>query len=384
MTRRIVFIAGFAIFAMFFGAGNLIFPLSVGAHSGDHTGLAALGFLISGVLIPFLGLYVTVLYRGDYMRFMRTVGYWPGFVIAFCVLFLLCIVVATPRCGILAFSTFLPLIPALKAYGFIFYMIFFGLLYLACLKKEKVVGLLGAVLSPLKLGTIFLLMILGMVFKAHFIHFHVQGETIFWHALTLGYGTMDLLAAFFFGSFVYRYVVVKMHEADKPESHQRRVVLYASCLGALLIAVIYFCFIFVSHRYAGRLIHLPTAELVGALAHIIFGEYGGLFVALCVGLACFTTAIALSSVAIEFFYRHVFMKRLRYHTVTVAVVGVIFLISLLGFDRIMGFATPILSVLYPALLVLSVANIVRMKTNIAWLSYLFYPALLISIYFTIV
>ncbi|MEM9242954.1 MAG: branched-chain amino acid transport system II carrier protein, partial [Pseudomonadota bacterium] len=111
-TLSITIIVGFAIFAMFFGAGNLIYPLSVGAHSGPNVLFGLLGFLIAGIIIPLLGLFAISLYHGNYKHFFAQIGRVPGFIVALLVIILLGIFVATPRCSFISFGTLTPIFPS--------------------------------------------------------------------------------------------------------------------------------------------------------------------------------------------------------------------------------------------------------------------------------
>ncbi len=77
--NKVIITTGMALFAMFFGAGNILFPLFLGANAGQNIVITALGFLIAGVGVPFLGLIATSLYQGNYHNFFARLGKMPGF-----------------------------------------------------------------------------------------------------------------------------------------------------------------------------------------------------------------------------------------------------------------------------------------------------------------
>jgi len=156
---RLVIITGGVIFAMFFGAGNLVFPLDVGVQSGQHINLAIIGFFLSGILIPLLGLYVISIYHGNYMHFFSHLGKIPGFIVSTLIIVIIGLVVGTPRCGLLSYNTFTPLFPSLVEHRALFNIFFFAGVYLVSIKQNCVVDVLGWVLSPIKLAVLFVLII---------------------------------------------------------------------------------------------------------------------------------------------------------------------------------------------------------------------------------
>ncbi|MCP4475250.1 MAG: hypothetical protein GY821_11940 [Gammaproteobacteria bacterium] len=133
-SKFLPFSVGFALFAMFFGAGNLVFPLAIGVHAGDNVIIAMAGFLLSGVVMPLFGLLAIILYDGSYMRFLANLGRCPAFVVAAIMVFLLGILVITPRTALVSYNTFIPLFPWLANHRFLFGAIFFIAVYLVSLK----------------------------------------------------------------------------------------------------------------------------------------------------------------------------------------------------------------------------------------------------------
>src|ERR1700730_16757905 len=96
---------GLAMFSMFFGAGNIVFPLALGQIAQDKNFYAILGMLITAVGVPFLGLIAMTLFDGDYKRFFGRIGKVPGFIVAACIMGLIGPFGAIPRCIALSYST---------------------------------------------------------------------------------------------------------------------------------------------------------------------------------------------------------------------------------------------------------------------------------------
>lgn len=381
-TLSITIIVGFAIFAMFFGAGNLIYPLSVGAHSGPNVLFGLLGFLIAGIIIPLLGLFAISLYHGNYKHFFAQIGRVPGFIVALLVIILLGIFVATPRCSFISFGTLTPIFPSLSHHTMLFNLVFFIMIYLISMKQNRIVDALGWVLSPMKLSVLFILIILGVGTTHHPFHPAQASSHIstFTHALKAGYGTMDLLAAFFFCAFVHRTIQYKLQKHNyNSDKLERRLTIYACLIGACLLAIVYGSFILISNFHAGNLQHIATQELIGSLSLLLLHEAGGIFVAVCVTLACFSTAIALTSVTVEFIQTQILRHRFSYHQILLPTIVIVFIISNLGFDLIMKIAIPILSTLYPPLLGLTIGNIIYKLKGWNIGLYLFYITLIVVI-----
>ena len=358
---RLVIITGGVIFGMFFGAGNLVFPLDAGVKSAQHINLAIIGFFLSGILIPVLGLYVISIYHGNYMHFFSHLGKIPGLIISTLIIIIIGLVVGTPRCGLLSYNTFLPLFSSLEGHRVLFNIIFFAGVYLVSIKQTCIVDILGWILSPLKLAALFILIIFGIITQPHPLELTtpIPAAAIFYHALEAGYSTMDLFGAIFFCAFIHRSIRYKLSKKQELNSDrtESRLTLYACFLGALLLMLVYSFFILIANYHAVDLQHVQTQNLIGELSILLLHEAGSLFVAICVGIACFSTAVAINAVTIEFIHTHLFRNRLPYHLVLLTVICIVFLLSTLGFTRLMKIIIPVLNVLYPALVGLTIGNI---------------------------
>jgi len=376
-TKRLVFSVGFAMFAMFFGAGNLVFPLSVGAHSGDHLALGVLGFALTGVLVPFAGLFAISLYKGDYLEFLAPIGEIPAVIVAFLLIVIMGLLVGAPRTSALSYGTFQPFLPHKDNLLYVFNAVFFGLIFLACLKQNKVVDLLGYVLSPIKLFVLIVVISLGFIVAPHFAYFHTGPVHVFKSAITSGYGTMDLLASFFFCAFVYKFIEFKT--MNDPEADHVKLTLISSLIGAGLLMSIYLGFIVVANRHAASLQGIPTQSLIGAVAKVLIDQGAGIFIALVVTLACFSTALALAAVTTDFFRDRVFQGIVPHKVVLSVVILITYLVSNLGFAEIMRLALPVLSILYPALIVLTITNLLAKFTKLRLSKWGFYIALILAI-----
>ncbi len=360
---RIALTTGLALFAMFFGAGNLVFPLALGSQAGSHLFISWLGFMIAGVGLPFLGLFALSLYGGNYWHFFDVLGKYLSFAVVTFIILILGPLFAAPRTEDITFSTLEPFLPSYIGNNIISVGYFLIILILSY-KHTSVVDLIGRVLSPLKLIAFVTLIVASLITANALLPATQPAIHIFTNSLSVGYGTMDMLAAFFFGSIAYQSVVHKCAKLGA-DGHKLVVpiILKACLIGAFFIGLIYTGFMLSAATHAADLYNVSMPALINRLSHLVLGQFGALFVCLCVTVACLTTATALTVVSTHFFYKTLFRHKLPHIVCLLIVLAIMYMMSILGFNKIMAIATPILNYLYPALIVLCVWNIAKKLRN---------------------
>ncbi len=355
-TTPSIFSTGLAMFCMFFGAGNVIFPLAIGQYAQDNNFYAILGLLITAVGVPFLGLISMTLFNGNYKHFFERIGKVPGFIIALAIMGLIGPFGATPRCIALSYSTVVQYFPWVDV------KIFTGLcclLIFACTyNKTTLVNLLGKIFTPFLILSLGIIIVMGLWYATGAPESSLSASTVFLEGLNEGYQTMDLVAAFFFSS-----VVISCLEPNaKPGDHKnyKKMVflsLKASAVGAFLLSLAYIGFCLVASNYSVHLNGVPKDRLIGALSHIILGPSAGIVAIATVALACLTTAMALASVFADFLSKEVTLSKLGYVPCLVITLVITYFIATLEFAGIAAFLVPILQIAYPALITLSGLNI---------------------------
>lgn len=345
---------GLAMFSMFFGAGNIIFPLAIGHYAQDQTIFAILGLLITAVLIPFAGLIAIILYDGDYHKFFRTIGNVPGLIVATMIITLLGPLGSTPRCIALAYSTLKMSIPDLSLIPFSAASCL--LIFLFTLRRNKIIDLLGYILTPILLISLSIIVVTGLFYPGDAQPDEMSGSTAFIHGLKEGYNTMDLLAAFFFSSMILTSLKNNLPDNGKPQLIFLNA-LKASAIGAFLLALSYIGFSFVASMHSHSLEIQGIDQLLAGITLKILGPLAGFIVSLTIAITCLTTAIALSSAFAQFFQMTICKEKIRYETALLASVCATFFVSTLEFQGISAFLGPILELLYPALIVLTFVNI---------------------------
>ncbi|CUI16968.1 putative branched-chain amino acid transport system II carrier protein [Candidatus Protochlamydia naegleriophila] len=346
---------GLAMFSMFFGAGNVVFPLVIGQVARQETPYAIAGLLLTAVGVPFLGLLAIFLFQGSYQRFFARLGRIPGFLLSAAIMLLIGPFGGLPRCIALSHATLKLSIPSLSFGAF---SVAACLLIFACtVKKNRILGLLGYFLTPLLLLSLFTIVVMGLSSTSTLEASTFSKSDAFVHGLIEGYNTMDLLASFFFSSIIFSGLKQDLATNDpKQEPYLFQIALKASCIGGLLLSLVYIGFSYVAAYHSASLSQHNQGELLGALTLNILGPYAGIVASMTIALACLTTAIALATVFAEFLQKTL-NNRISYVQALLLTLLTGYTVSTLEFTGIVSLLAPLLQVAYPALIAFTIANI---------------------------
>jgi LIVCS family branched-chain amino acid:cation transporter len=348
---------GFAMFAMFFGSGNLVFPILLGDLAGDDFLWPTVGLILTGVILPFLGLMAIMLYKGDYNAFFARIGQPFDFLLLLIVLGLMGPFGALPRCITVAFGSFELIFPGSSS--LIFNFVFAGMTFLLMLDRKKIVPIIGAILTPVLLLMVFVIIIYGGLQADPLVTTGEQTHMFkdFLLGIVQGYRTLDLVAAFFFASIVIRYIDSKLEERALSLHRRRVTTVWAMILGGGLLALIYVGFVFLGSAYGQYLSPAFPERNIAIIVFQSLGPNAGPVVTIAVILACLTTAIALTSVTARFLQQRICQNRIHYHVSVVIILAISLVIADFNFMGIAAFLSPAVSILYPGLIVLTVLNI---------------------------
>ncbi len=370
---KIIFTTGIAMFAMFFGSGNLVFPLRLGVVNGDQYLLSSIGFIITGVAMPFLGLFSVMLYNGDRKKYFGLLGKWEPFVLTAIMLLLLGPFGVVPRCIIVAYGGISTLYPSLSLVGFSIF--FSSLMLLIIWEKNSIVPIIGKLLGPIKITTIIAVIIAGFIVAPEIPHGSYNAEP-FLQGIFEGYQTMDLAAAFFFSVTIVEYlnrVVINKNDVLK-------ISLASGMVGATLIAGIYLCLTTLGAHYSKDLSNLGPEQYLATIANISLGKYAALIFAITMFLACLTTAATLSRLFAEFLSGDVSGGRISWRVSSLITIGVSFLLSLTGFTTIAGILGSALTYIYPALVVLVISSLFAKYANFKYTRLAFWAAIFVAFF----
>lgn len=347
---------GLALFCMFFGAGNLVFPLALGQYAQLSNFWAILGMFITAVCVPFLGVIAITFYDGDYRQFFGRLGKLPGFLVALFIMTLIGPFGAIPRCLALSYGTTKISFPNLAIEWYMLVSVI--VVFLVAYRKGSLLELIGYYLTPILLFLLGLIIVMGFFTGSELPTQSHNSLDIFLHGFKEGYQTMDLLGAFFFSGVV----MACLHQdvdTSNPQNYKVlfRIMLKASAIGAILLSAIYVGFSYVAAFNSAPLEGLQAQQMIGAIAFHVLGPYAGVVICLAVALTCFTTAIPLASVFAEFMQKNVLNDKLGYGPCLAITCVLAYFFSIQDFSWIVKFLFPILEVIYPGLIVLSIANL---------------------------
>ncbi|MCP5469545.1 MAG: branched-chain amino acid transport system II carrier protein [Chlamydiales bacterium] len=380
--RPSIWSTGLAMFAMFFGAGNVVFPLTLGQSALDKNFWGILGMAVTAVIVPLAGLFAMLLYGGNYNEFFKKVGRVPGFILIALIVALIGPFAGVPRCITISFATF-------SAFGHVpginlitFSLINAALIFLFTIKPSRVLNLIGKYLTPVLLLSLGAIVVRGLFGMPHADHALLTRWETFSKGFLEGYNSMDLLATFFFSSVVLLCLRNPKQKGEET-TDQRRKMMKVAGIGGLISSVllmsIYVSFSYLAASYSTSLGGVQGHEMLGALANRLLGPYAGLFVGVAVFFACLTTEIALAVVASRFISETVSRGKISYPVALGGVLFVSFLVSTLNFTGIATMLTPVLQLCYPALIVLAVANILHKTFAFKPVKLAFYGTLLATL-----
>jgi LIVCS family branched-chain amino acid:cation transporter len=370
--RKTILVAGFAMFSMFFGSGNLVFPLSVGFNSLDLYTFGAFGFIITAVLMPIVGLLSMVFFKGDRKAFFETLGVVPAFLLTLSLLALIGPFGVVPRCLTVAYGGLQLVMPSLQLW--VFAIIFCTSIGIMIWKEGNVVDIIGKILSPIKMTLIVALMVFGIAYAPEIGISSKNPIDVFSNAIFQGYQTMDLVAAFFFSSATVMYIQQKQGENNLIKSS-----ICASLIAALLIAIAYMFFTIIGASYAVQLEGVGVEQMLVSVSTSALGSFATPFVAATMAMATLVTAVILSSLFTEFLQKDICREKITRPVAVITTLAITFCVSLLGFGTITSILGFILETTYPALIALAVANIILKATGKHLSKHLFWSTLAATI-----
>jgi len=360
------FTIGFAVFTMLFGAGNMIYPIKAGVAAGSQYVIGTLGFLLTGVLIPIIGLVAMILFDGSYTAFFTRAGRVPGFLaILFCMLILGPFLVI-PRCVTVSYEMLFPLLPniGLPVFSAIFCLFTFIFSY----KESKLLDILGKYMSPVIISSFGFIIIRGLMGASTTIEQVRPASTIFLEQIVHGFQTLDLLGALFFA-----YIIIRLIKSDTthPELSSKQVAticLKGSIITAILLTAFYIGFIALSAFYA----HLVSPDMNGAaifriIALHVVGQQGIILLVVAVLIKCLATATALAVVFSEYLRNEFFNKSVSYLHCLIITLGIAVVISNFGLTNIITWGFPIITAGYPIILTITLCNIAYKLFDFQWI-----------------
>lgn len=344
-----IVVSGFALFAIFFGAGNLIFPPLLGNMAGQSWPMAMAGFLSTDPVLPILGVIATAFVGGRAQDLGRRLSPTFAAILAGICILLIGPILSVPRTAATTYEMAInPYVPAamVPLATVITSIIFFAVTYYFTLNQGKVIDIIGQYLTPGLLVVLTIIIIKAVITPIGDI-VPTDLTNAYNHGFVEGYQTMDALGASLMCGIVLTDLLGKGY-ADKKS--QRGMLIKVGLVAGVLLALVYGGLTYVGATTSAE----PAQDRVALLLHVvqqILGPVGGVLIGICVTLACLTTAIGLTSACGNFF-ASASKGRISYKLVVTLAIIVSFLMSLLSVSGIVELAVPILLTVYPVVIAL--------------------------------
>lgn len=341
-------VVGFALFAMFFGAGNVVFPPYLGMHAGEQWANGFLFYFIADIGLALVAMFA-ILHAGGADNITGRIGHAASNVLMCAVILCIGPMVAIPRTA--ATTLEMSVTPFFGGMSpVVFSIIFFAVILLLSIRQSAVIDIVGKILTPALLIGLLVLIVKGFVSPiGDIVDTGVSASEVTVNGIKSGYQTMDVLAAMAFGIIILSSADEKGYTDSKSAA---KMIGIAAALSGVLLMIVYFGLTYLG---ATASTVFPTdisrANLVIGIVELLLGKAGLIIFAIVVALACITTAVALVSSAASFFAK-LADDKISYGVFVVVICVSSAIISNLGLDMIIAIATPVLDIVYPPMLVL--------------------------------
>ncbi|GAB3048288.1 branched-chain amino acid transport system II carrier protein [Virgibacillus ainsalahensis] len=348
--NRDTFTIGFMLFALFFGAGNLIYPPTLGIDAGTSYWAAISGFLLTGVGLPILAVTAISFVKDDARELANRVHPIFGLIFTSVVYLAIGPFFGIPRAATVGYEMSLEafLDAPSPIVLFVFTLIFFVLVYFVSLNPSRMVDRIGQYLTPVLLLSIIALSIGALLLLDTPLDIPVEKyETSpFFTGFVEGYLTMDAIAALAFGIIVVN-AFKERGITSKP--NLVKSTLKAGLIAGIGLVAVYTALGWMGTKMASHGTYTNGGEILSSAAYVIFGNFGALLLGVIVVLACFTTSVGLVVAAGQFFMK---ILPLPYKWIILLVTLVSFAISNQGLNTIISVSVPVLTFVYPIAIVL--------------------------------
>lgn len=351
-----IFVLGFAIFASFFGAGNLILPPLLGFNSGPDWWMVTIGFIISATVIPLLALLGHAKLQGTMVDFGKKVSMKFGVIFSISV-YVIATVLACPRTA--AVTHEMAIQPYFEINSLITSTVYFSAVFVFAINRGKVMDFLGKYLTPIIV--IILLIIIGIGVTGSSENMVAsQYKNSFISGFLEGYQTYDAIAGLLVGGIIV--VNVNNSNWDIQVSDKKSIIIRSSLIALTGLFIIYLGLIFIGAKYNYEFpSDISRPQLLSSLATITLGKYGSAFLAVLVAAACFTTAVSIVVGTADFF-KELFHDSKPIYIITAAVSSVFgILIGQFDVKFIIDLAVYVLMFIYPIAISLIMLNLLPEK-----------------------
>ena len=349
--KREVWITGFALFALFFGAGNLILPPFLGANSGEEWGLVFLGFIITAVFIPILGIFAHAKVQGTMYDLARKVAPW--FSSLYCIImYLIAVTLPAPRTASVAHE--MAIQPFFGSSPLLTSSIYFLLIFIFAINRSKIISLIGKFLTPVIVVILLIIVLVSIGFSEDMI---LNGYDFpFATGVLEGYQTFDAIG----GVVVGAVLIVSLNiQGKRNYDDTKKLITKAGLIAGLGLLLIYGGLIYGGAVLSSSFVKgASRTEVLTSLSSQTLGSVGTSFLSILVALACFTTAVGIVTGTSDY-VKEMFKNSQKAYVITAFISCVLgILIGHFEVSFIIKAAIPALMFIYPITIVLILLNVI--------------------------
>ncbi|PIB33457.1 branched-chain amino acid transport system II carrier protein [Gaetbulibacter sp. 5U11] len=354
-------ITSFALFSLFFGAGNLLLPPLLGYNAGQNWFWVTLGFVITAVAIPIIGIYAHAKLQGTLYDFGKKVS--PVFSFIYCILiYLIAVAIPSPRTA--AATHEIAIHPNFGTSPLLTSSVYFILVLIFALNRSKILNIIGKYLTPFIV--IILLLVIGIgLYSTQMITNPTQMDTPIVDGILEGYQTFDAIAAVVVGAVIIISINLK---TDATFEAKKDLIKKSGLIAGFGLFIIYAGLIAVGASYGGEIdinsslnSDMQRANLLTGISIKALGTFGYAVLSVLIALACFTTAVGIVTGTADYFKGLINNSQTVYLVTAIiaSVFGVV--VGQLDFNTIIVIALPILLFIYPITIVLIILNAIPNK-----------------------
>lgn len=350
-----ILITGFALFSMFFGAGNLILPPFIGYKAGEAWFFVLFGFVVTAVIIPIFGILAHAKLQGTMYDFGKKVS--PLFSWIYCfVVYAISILLPVPRTASVTHE--MAIAPFFNTGSLLTSTVYFALVFGFALNRSKILDLLGKFLTPLIILILLLIIFIG-IFSFSETLITTSYPLPFVNGILEGYQTFDAIGSVVVGGVLIISLKLKRNVSFEETKKLIRNAGFVAGFGLLLI---YGGLILNGAMFAGIFEENATrTEVLSGLSTATLGNIGTVFLSVLVALACFTTAVGIVIGTADFFKGFFNESKLAYVTTVVISCALGVAIGQFNVHYIITIALPVLMFIYPITIVLIFLNVIPEK-----------------------
>ena len=363
IKRKELLVTSFALFSLFFGAGNLLLPPLLGYNAGDDWLWVAIGFMVTAVVIPIFGILAHARLQGTLYDFGKKVS--PTFSLLYCIIiYIIAVAIPSPRTA--AATHEIAVHPAFGTDPLLTSAIYFALVLVFVLNRSKILNLIGKFLTPFIV--LMLLAVIGIgLFYSELNTGISQFEAPLVSGILEGYQTFDAIGAVVVGAVIIVSLNFRNMEVEQYNS-KRTLIRKSGFIAGLGLFIIYAGLIAVGAYYSSKISvnaelsnDMQRANLLRDISTTSLGAFGNTVLSVLISLACFTTAVGIIAGTADYFKG--LLNNSQSVFVVTAILGCILgvIVGQLDFNSIIVVAIPVLLFIYPITIVLIVLNVLPEK-----------------------